>query len=134
MSSLLGGHIDVGIFNPIESIGQIEAGKIVPVVTYAAKRLGGVFKDAPTFIEKGYKDVQLTEIRAISGSPNMPAEAVKFYEDMFKKVTESEQWKKDYLEKNYLVSNYMNAADTKKFFDGQIEVYKKVFKEVGVIK
>lgn len=134
MSALLGGHVDVGIFNPTEAIGQVQAGKVIPIATYAKQRLTGVFKDAPTFAEKGYKDVQLTEVRAIAGPPNMPAEAVKFYEDMLKKVTQTDEWKKNYLEKNLLVDNYMNAADTKKFFEGQIEIYKKIFKEVGVIK
>jgi putative tricarboxylic transport membrane protein len=134
MSALLGGHIDVGIFNPIECIRQIEAGNVIPLVTYAKKRLPGVFKNAPTFIELGYKDLQLTEVRAIAGPPNMPADAVKFYEEMFKKITQSPEWKKEYLDPNYLISNYLSAADTRKFFEGQIIVYKKVFTDVGLIK
>jgi putative tricarboxylic transport membrane protein len=134
MSALLGGHIDVGVFNPMECIRQVEAGNVIPLVTYAKKRIPGVFKTAPSFAEIGFKDVQLTEVRAIAGPPNMPADVVKFYEDMFKKVCQTAEWKKDYLEKNFLIGNYMNAADTKKFFEGQIVVYKKIFTEVGVIK
>ncbi len=134
MSNLLGGHVDAGIFNPTECLGQIEAGKVIPVATFAKERLGGAFKDTKTFIEMGYKDLTLNEVRAFAGPPNMPAEAVKFYEDLFKKVTDNQEWKENYIQKNLLTDTYMNAEDTKKFFEEQIEIYKTVFKEVGVIK
>lgn len=134
MSALLGRHVDVGIFNPSECIGQIKAGSVIPIVTYSDVRLSGDFKDVPTFTELGYKEIVEHEIRAIAGPPNMPQEAIKFYEDMLKKVTETDEWKKDYIEKNYLTPKYMNAADTKKFLDEQVELYKKVFKDVGLIK
>lgn len=134
MSALLGGHIDIGIFNPIESIGQIEAKKVTPIAVFSPERLTGVFKDAPTFKELGYKEIELREIRAISGPPDMPAEAIKFYEDLLKKVTETEEWKKNYIEKNLMTNYYLNAADTKKFFDEQSKLYYDMFKEVGLIK
>lgn len=134
MSALLGGHIDVGIFNPSECDGQVKAGNVIPIVTFAKQRIPGNFKDAPTFAEIGYKDIQLSEVRAISGPPDMPAEAVKFYEDLLKKITETEDWKKNYIEKNAMTPVYMNAADTKKFFNEQSVLYEKMFKEVGVIK
>jgi putative tricarboxylic transport membrane protein len=134
MSALLGGHVDVGIFNPSESMGQIQVGKLTPLVTYAPERIGGLFKDAPTFKELGYKDIEVREIRALAGGPDMPAEAVNFYEDMLKKVTDTDEWKKNYIEKNLLTAKYMNAEETKKYFTEQIELYKKVFTEVGVMK
>lgn len=134
MSALLGGHIDVGIFNPIECIGQIEAKKVAPVAIFAPQRLSGIFKDAPTFKELGYKEIQVEEIRAIAGPPNMPAEAVKFYEDCLKKVTETEEWKKNYIEKNMLTNHYLNSEDTKKYLTEQSKLYESFFKEVGLIQ
>lgn len=134
MSALLGGHVDVGIFNPSECTGQVKAEKVIPIATFAKQRIPGLFKGAPTFGEIGFTDIQLSEVRAISGPPDMPAEAVKFYEDMLKKITDTEEWKKDYIEKNAMTPAYMNAADTKKFFNEQSVLYEKMFKEVGVIK
>lgn len=134
MAALLGGHIDVGIFNPSECVGQVTAEKVIPIVTFAKQRIPGAFSKVPTFTELGYKDLQLSEVRAISGPPDMPAEAVKFYEDLLKKITDSEEWKKNYIEKNSMTPVYMNAAETKKFFNEQSILYEKMFKEVGVIK
>lgn len=50
--------------------------------------------------------------RGVIGSANMTDEAVAFWNDVFKQVTETEAWATDYLEKNLLVNNYMNVEDT----------------------
>jgi len=134
MSAVLGGHVDVGIFNPTECIGQVAAGEIIPIVTFAKDRLGGLFTDAPTFGEVGYPEIQVTEVRAIAGSPNMPEEAVRFYEELLRKVTETEEWKRDYIEKNLLVDTYMNAADTQAYFEDMINLNISIFKEIGYLK
>jgi putative tricarboxylic transport membrane protein len=106
MTALLGGHIDVGIFNPSECDGQVKADKVIPIATFAKQRIPGAFKNVPTFGELGFKDIQLSEVRAISGPPDMPKEAVKFYEDMLKKITDTEDWMKNYIEKNYTHAVY----------------------------
>jgi putative tricarboxylic transport membrane protein len=134
MAALLGGHVDVGIFNPSECEGQVKAQKVIPIAAFSKQRISGSFKDTPTFTELGFKDIQLTEVRAIAGPPDMPAEAVKFYEDMLKKITETEDWKKNYIEKNAMTPAYMNAAETKKYFNEQSKLYENMFKEVGVIQ
>lgn len=134
MSALLGGHIDVGIFNPMECSGQVEAGEVVPVATFAEKRLPGLFKNAPTFSELGYKEIQVTEVRAIVGPPAMPSAAVKFYEDMLFEITQTQAWKRDYLEKNLLTDYYLNASKTKVFHQEMIESYLNIFREIGYIK
>jgi putative tricarboxylic transport membrane protein len=47
MSALLGGHIDAGIFNPLEFIGQFNAGTVIPLATFASQRLPGIFQGVP---------------------------------------------------------------------------------------
>ncbi|MEM1484456.1 tripartite tricarboxylate transporter substrate binding protein [Oscillospiraceae bacterium PP1C4] len=134
MSAVLGGHVDFGIFNPSECIGQIEAKEVIPVATFAEKALDGAFEGVKTFKDLGYPEVVVTEVRALSGTPGMSAEAIAFYDEMIKKVTESEKWKKEYIEKNYLTPVYMNSADAKTFFEKETEKYISVFKEVGVME
>jgi putative tricarboxylic transport membrane protein len=134
MSALLGGHIDAGIFNPMECIGQVEAGKVIPVAAFSKERLSGVFKEVPTFGELGYKQIQVTEIRAIAGPPQMPAASVKFYQEMLRQITETAEWKNNYIEKFLLTNYYLNASDTKKFHEKQIQLYTKTFREVGLMK
>lgn len=134
MSALLGGHVDVGIFNPAECIGQVTAGAVVPIATFAEKRLTGLFKDVPTFAELGYDKIQVDEVRAIAGPPNMDPAAVKFYADMLKKITETEDWQKNYIDRYLLTHNYLNASDTKTFHEKMITEYINIFKEIGYLK
>lgn len=132
MSALLGGHVDVGIFNPLEFIGQIQAGAVKPLVTFAPKRLGGMFEDVPTLKELGYK-VVVVENRAIAGAPGMSEEATKFYSDMLQKVTETDEWKKDYIEKNYLDPVFYDYNRTKDYYMDLIENdYKHAFKGIDL--
>lgn len=130
MSAVLGGHVDAGIFNPNEAKSQIDGGESVPLAVFAEKRIPGTFKDAPTFIELGYKDIKIAEARAISGPPNMSAEALKYYVDTLKKVTELPEWQKDYIDKGYMTNYFLNAADTKKYFDEYVAKCVEIFKDI----
>ena len=134
MSALLGGHVDFGIFNPSECVGQVEAGEVLPMATFADDRLSGQFAEVRTFEEIGYPDILVTEVRALSGTPGMSAEAIAFYDEMIRKVTETERWKTEYIEKNYLTPVFMTSAEAKEFFDQETEKYNSIFKEVGIIQ
>ncbi len=134
MAALLGGHVDVGIFNPIEFIGQVQAGDVIPIVSFSEKRVGGLFKDVPTFTELGYPNIVVSENRAIAGPPGMSREAVLFYAGVLKKVTETPEWKKDYIEKNYLDPIYLDADQTKDYYTKLIVGYKTAFKGVDLKK
>ncbi|MCC8189203.1 MAG: tripartite tricarboxylate transporter substrate binding protein [Planctomycetes bacterium] len=132
MSALLGGHIEAGIFNPLEFIGQILSGDVRPLVGFGDKRLDGPFADVPTFVELGYPEVVVIESRAIAGPPEMSPEAVEFYVEMLRQVTETDEWKQDYIEKNYLDPVFYGAAETKKFYEDQIDVFINAFEGIDL--
>ena len=134
LAAVLGGHIDAGIFNPNECISQVQAGTVKPVVTYAEQRLSGLFKDAPTFKELGFADIVFVQFRSVVGPPGMPAEAAKFWSDIMKKVTETEQWQKDYCDKNLLTNKYMNHEDYKKFYEAEEKRLINLMKDVGILQ
>ena len=104
------------------------------MATFADDRLSGQFAEVRTFEEIGYPDILVTEVRALSGTPEMSAEAIAFYDEMIRKVTETERWKTEYIEKNYLTSVFMTSAEAKEFFDQETEKYNSIFKEVGIIQ
>ncbi len=132
MSALLGGHVDAGIFNPLECIGQIRSGDVVPIACYGTARLGGVFADVPTFGELGYPGVVVVESRAIAAPPEISPAAVDFYVEMLRKVTETADWKNDYIAKNFLDPVFYDAAKTKEFYESQIASFSKAFEGVDL--
>ena len=60
----------------------------------------------------------------------MSDQAVKFWSETFKKVSETEKWKKDYLEKNKLINNYLTAEEATKY----VSEYEKAYMEAKGIK
>lgn len=112
ITALLGGHIDLGIAKPAASKEYVVSGDITPVLALSSERFGEPFQDAPTTEELGYGVIELPVWRGVIGSANMSDEAVAYWNDVFKQVTETEAWATDYLEKNLLVNNYMNVEDT----------------------
>ncbi|WP_181995672.1 tripartite tricarboxylate transporter substrate binding protein [Clostridium sp. AM58-1XD] len=130
-TALLGGHVDVAILNPSECIGQVEAKKFKPIVTYAEERLGGLFADAPTFKELGYDKVVVREYRGLSAAKGISEEAMAFYIDMAKKITETKDWQEGYLEKYYLTPVFMGGKEAQDFAKKDVEEAMAVFKEIG---
>ncbi|WP_188397731.1 tripartite tricarboxylate transporter substrate binding protein [Sporomusa sp. GT1] len=131
MSAMLGGHIKAGIFNPNECNAQIAAGKVATIGGFGVKRLDGVFKDTPTFGELGYKDVVFQQFRGIAGPPDMSPAAVKFWVETFRKATQTEQWKKDYLAKNGLTEHFLEPEEYKTFLAGENQKYADILKDIA---
>lgn len=112
ITALLGGHIDLGIAKPAASKEYVVSGDITPVLALSSERFSEPFQDAPTAEELGYGVIELPVWRGVIASANMSDEAVAYWNDVFKQVTETDAWATDYLEKNLLVNNYMNVEDT----------------------
>lgn len=112
ITAILGGHIDFVISKPAASSEYVTAGSMIPVLALSTERFTGNLADAPTLSEIGeFNDVEVPVWRGVAGPAAMSDEAVAYWTDIMKQVSESEEWKTDYLEKNKLISNYMNSAD-----------------------
>jgi putative tricarboxylic transport membrane protein len=131
MSAMLGAHIKGGIFNPNECNAQIAAGKVATIGGFGVKRLESVFKDTPTFGELGYKNVVFQQFRGIAGPPDMSPEAVKFWVEAFRKASQTEQWKKDYLAKNSLTEHFLEPEAYKKFLGEENQKYADILQDIA---
>ena len=106
-AALLGGHVDVASSNPNEFYPQIEAGKLRPLASMSRQRLA-TLQDTPTMVELGYPRAVMQLGRGVVGPPGIPAEALAFYEDLFRRVTETPTWK-EYTEKNSMTLEYRDS-------------------------
>ncbi|MCC8060429.1 MAG: tripartite tricarboxylate transporter substrate binding protein [Clostridiales bacterium] len=105
----LGGHVDFTLSGPASASEYVEAGQLVPVLALNDQRFGGLFEDTPTLSEIGdYEDVTTSQWRSVVGPKSMSAEAVAFWSDALKAVSESETWKNDYIEANQMTAQYMD--------------------------
>jgi len=117
ITAILGGHVDLLICKPAAAIQYVEAGKLTPILALSSDRFTGVLNGAPTLVELGYKTVEVPNWRSVVGPASMSPAAVAYWSDVFKKVSETSEWQDGYINKQKLISNYMDSVTFKKYVD-----------------
>jgi len=137
---LAGGHVDANTNNPNENIGQWQAGMVRPLCVFSPSRLpegpkvadGMSWSDIPTCKEAGLPLDQYQMPRTVWVPSQVPADAVAFYADMLKKVSETPEWK-EYVTRTSQTARFMSGDELKTFIAGDEEKAKKVFEKEGWI-
>ena len=106
--NLVGGHVDSTVNNPSEQLGFWEAGQSRPIAAFTEERLG-IMPDVPTMTELGHPLTYAMQ-RSFVGPPDMPADAVAYYEDLFGKLSESEAWR-TYAEESALQADFITGQE-----------------------
>jgi putative tricarboxylic transport membrane protein len=132
-AALLGGHIDAMSANPTEMLPQIEGKTMRMLAVASEKRLSGSdFKDLPTMKELSYNVVFNTH-RGITAPPGISAEAVAYYENAFKKLSENDTFKK-YIAENNMTPTYMNSVQAVKYMNDFADYATVLLKDLGIAK
>jgi putative tricarboxylic transport membrane protein len=129
IAALLGGHVDMMIVDPSEAFEQVRAGKLRPLAQVSEKRLPG-FPDIPTIKEAGFAIPNVPQMRGIAGPPAMPADAAAYYEELFRKTTQSPIWQK-FLTESQLDGEFVRSAELGKFLAGFEDQLRDILKEAG---
>ncbi|MDQ2092286.1 Bug family tripartite tricarboxylate transporter substrate binding protein [Marimonas arenosa] len=111
--NLVGGHIDSTVNNPSEQMGFYQAGKSRPIVAFTPERLEA-FPDVPTARELGH-DIVYWMQRSFVGPKDMPPEAVAYYTEMFRKLSETEEWQ-TYTKEKSLISDFLSGDALQAYF------------------
>ena len=88
--------------------------------------------DSPTFRELG-KDFVYFMQRTVVGAPDMNAEAVAYYQDLFKRVFESQEWS-TYRSKRSLLGDMLTGNALMDYWKKEREIHRKMLIEMGAIK
>ena len=125
---LAGGQIMASVNNPAEAKGFYQSGDVVPLLAFSDERLPAL-PDVPTLKEKG-KDFSYYNQRAVVGAPGMSADAAAYYQDLFTKIYNTEEWQ-DYMKSESLSPLWMTPDEQKAYWKLQIENHKKLLAEMG---
>jgi len=131
-AALMGGHIDAAAENPNEIVAQIEAGKARNLAVAARKRLADA-PDVPTFAEKGY-EFYWEQMRGVVGPANMAPEAVAWWVDTLRKVTQTKKWQEQYIKRNLLTPTAWTGEEANKYLDGLTKKYEDALIALGAVK
>ena len=132
MTAVLGGHIDFMLGNPGEVLPQIEAGTLRSIAVSTAGRLQSL-SDTPSFKQLGY-DIEHVQLRGVVMPPDVPADTVAFWEGALRKVAESEQWKRDYLDRFRDEPRFVGSVEFGQLLASTNELYIKLMTELGLLK
>ena len=129
--NLVGNHVNSTVNNPSEQLGFYEAGKSRPLAAFLPERLE-IFSDVPTFQELG-QDLVYYMQRSVVGPPEMPAEAQAFYEGVFQKVHESDEWK-EYTSSKALFRSWLTGDELMDYFKAERDKHAQLLKDMGEIE
>lgn len=125
---LAGKQIMSSVNNPSEAKGFFLNGDVVPLVSFSDERLPLV-ADIPTVKELG-KDFSYYNQRAVVGAPGMSDEAAAYYQDLFKKIYDSEEWQ-GYMTSESLSPLWMGADEQKAYWATQVARHKELLEKMG---
>ena len=95
LTALLGGHVQASMGNPLEFMGQLQAGKVRALGVVRDQRFPGL-KDVPTFQEQGIKTPNFQMWRGIAIPKDAPDAARAYWEGVMTRVNNSATMKKYY--------------------------------------
>jgi putative tricarboxylic transport membrane protein len=130
IAAVLGGHVDMMMIEPSEAGELIRSGKLRAVAQIADQKIDG-FPDVPTLKEAGFAIPNVPQSRGIVGPPDMPAAAVAYYADLFKRAAASPSYK-EYLKSTQLENAYLGPAELGKFLVSYQDQLRTILKGAGV--
>jgi tripartite-type tricarboxylate transporter receptor subunit TctC len=126
-----GGHADIGITDVTAAKSQIDAGNLKVLALLGANRLPN-YPNVPTMKELGY-DCETLSTHLALAPPKLSKDVRDTLLKAFEKAANSAEYK-DFLVKNNGVPSFMTPEVTTKWMNDQREVYRELFREVGLLK
>lgn len=138
-TQLVGNHTESNVNNPSENLEVWRAGQVRALCVFDKERIAYKTKvtetqswnDIPTCKEEGL-DMQYLMLRAMFLPGKVTAEQTAFYDDLFKKITQTAEYK-DYMEKQALKPVYINGKDMLKFLEEDDALNKSLMTEAGFV-
>ncbi|MBA2777700.1 Bug family tripartite tricarboxylate transporter substrate binding protein [Billgrantia kenyensis] len=132
MTSLMGGHVEAVITGAGEASGQLgEGSELRALGVSAPERLGGALADVPTYQEQDI-DYTFDIWRGVMGTPDMPAEAVAYYEDLFAQMLETDGWEQAREQLGW-IDAYQDSEEFGAFLDEQKEEFSTILGDLGLL-
>ena len=132
--NLVGKHVDSTVNNPIECVSHWKAGRVRPLAVFDSARIPvPEWKDIPTVKEALNTDITYLMLRGIFGPPDMPAEAVAWYQDLLKKVAETPEFK-DYMQQGALRPAWLVGPEFNTWLGREDQAHQDLMTKGGLLK
>ncbi len=126
IAALLNGDADMMFGSASDFAAQVDAGKL-KIIAAISPEPSPIFPDAPTAADEGFETTLVPQVRGIMGPPDIPEEALEYYQGVFERALETDGWK-EYAERNGLVTELRLGDKWGDFLSQQNEVVKEALK------
>ncbi|HTG10003.1 MAG TPA: tripartite tricarboxylate transporter substrate binding protein [Candidatus Eisenbacteria bacterium] len=132
--NLVGKHVDSTVNNPIECVSHWKAGRVRPLAVFDTARITvPEWKDIPTVKEAVGADISYLMLRGIFGAPDMPKEALEWYQGLLKKVYDTSEFQ-DYLKQGALKPAWETGAPFMKWLGEADQLHRDLMTKGGLLK
>ncbi len=132
--NLVGKHVDSTVNNPIECVSHWKAGRVRPLAVFDSARIPvAEWKDIPTVKEALGADITYLMLRGIFGPPDMPKEAVAWYQGMLRKVMDTPEFKA-YMTEGALKPAWLTDPELSAWMEKEDKVHKELMDKGGLLK
>jgi putative tricarboxylic transport membrane protein len=136
-TQLSGGHVEATTNNPAEDLANWRGGATRPLCVFAEQKMaytekvadGQSWADIPTCASQGL-NVSYQMLRGMFMPGKVSKEQQAFYVDLFKKVSETPEWK-EYLARNALAADYRDGEAFVSFLKADEAKHEKLMTEAG---
>jgi putative tricarboxylic transport membrane protein len=132
MTALLGGHVGLVVTPSANLIPHMQSGRMRVLAVSAPKRLVGALSAVPTWRENGV-DAVVSNWRPVIGTKGWSAAQITFWENVFEKVTASEEWKIE-LDHSGGVAQFMRSRELAALFDRDYATFRAILTDLGLAK
>jgi putative tricarboxylic transport membrane protein len=133
VTALLGGHVDLVIGQPADMSGHLRAGTLRALASFSETRLAG-HPQVPTLRESGVSaPVSRGTVRGIVAPPEFPQTALQYWEDVLRKLTQTQAYQQFSAEIE-LFPKFLRGAEFRQFLDEESDTLKKALSRLGEIK
>jgi tripartite-type tricarboxylate transporter receptor subunit TctC len=128
LMDLVAGTVKVGTMTWTSALGQIRAGRVIPIAVSASARLEE-FPDLPTFKELGYPELTAVSWFALSGPAGLPGDITTRLNGAVAKMLEHPDVRAR-LERDAVETKAMTSEEFTQFVAGEIARWAPVAKRV----
>ena len=130
LSSILGGHVTVGVSGYEEFAGQIQAGQLRAIGITADERVAGI--DVPTLKEQGV-DVSLVNWRGLFAAPKISDANLTKLSDMVAKMVETKEWQQVLTDRKWM-GLFLPHEEFAAFLKEDQAKVASTLQEIGLVK
>jgi len=131
-TALFGGHIDVVPISVAFATSLLRNGQVRILAIAAPQRLPGDLAGVPTWREQGY-DAVVSQWRGFVGPKDMTASQLAYWEQAFRRLQDSPEWKKE-LDTNFWQADFRDSAGFRKVLDEDNAELTRFLDDIGLVK